>query len=149
MGPLFIKELQNVFATPFLFPTLSIACRYIIKPIPLSVYFTTKIMVLPFRSPLKLIFASFLFTVAGALTSSGQDLYTADGILLGNQKVFIDACVQGAQEKTIDVKGVKFNMERYCSCMATELMPRLNSDAIIAAVEQNNMEKLGKKRSKT
>lgn len=112
------------------------------KQIPLRVYFTTFIMVYPYASPLVKVFTALILSWSIVPFAVAQDLYTADGLLLGDQQVFIDACVQGAQEKTIDLQGVTFNMERYCSCMATELMPKLNSDEIIKAVENNSMEKL-------
>ncbi len=74
--------------------------------------------------------------------SNCQNILSKDGISLGNRNEFISSCVKSANQTTIKFKGIEIQTTKYCSCIADNLIPTLNSKEIIKAVKENKMKEL-------
>ena len=77
-----------------------------------------------------------------SLAVFSQDIYTKDGVKLGDRSVFINSCVKGFEKETIDLNGITVNKNNYCSCVCDNLMPKLTSTEIFVAMQSNDMQSL-------
>lgn len=83
-----------------------------------------------------------LFVVVFVNSSNAQELLTRDSMSLGSRSAFIEGCVEGAEEEIINMKGLQINAKRYCNCVADELIPRIHSFELMAALQENDFESL-------
>ncbi|MBM77996.1 MAG: hypothetical protein CL846_05900 [Crocinitomicaceae bacterium] len=70
---------------------------------------------------------------------SAQDVYTKDGIKLGDRSEFINSCIGGFEKETINLKGITINKKNYCSCMCDNLMPQITSEEILHFMKNNDI----------
>ena len=71
-----------------------------------------------------------------------QQIYTSDNKYLGNKDEFVSSCIKGAQEKTVNLKGVEINIKQYCSCICDNLIPTLHSKEIEQATSKEKLAEL-------
>ena len=76
-----------------------------------------------------------------SLVSFGQNIKSKDGITLGKRSDFVKGCVEGT-EKSLKIGTNQVSGEKFCSCMADNLIPELYSYEILQAVTNNNFEEL-------
>lgn len=86
---------------------------------------------------MKLIVAlSIVFT---SYFSFSQDVLTKDGVSMGKRSTFMELCTSGVDDRVMDIKGVKIEAKKYCSCVVDNLVPTLHSAEIMAAYEEGKM----------
>jgi hypothetical protein len=72
-----------------------------------------------------------------------QQIYTKDGVSLGERETLVKACADGASEETeMEFEGVTVNFETMCGCMMDELIPRVTAAEFMVAAQQDAMEQL-------
>lgn len=71
-----------------------------------------------------------------------QIVKTKDGVKLGKRSDFISACTQGADNKLMQINGLKIETEKYCTCVCDNLIPELDSKDMNNAMRENNLAKL-------
>lgn len=74
----------------------------------------------------KLVALLFVFVFVCAQANS-QNVYTKDGMLIGDKKELVKSCVEGGKDAALEISGVKINVEDYCSCIMGEVMSSLTS----------------------
>ena len=72
------------------------------------------------------------------IANSGDALYTKDEMYIGRRSKMIQACTDAA-ENEVDFNGITLNANKYCSCVCDELIPKLYSWEMEAAVKNNTM----------
>ena len=70
--------------------------------------------------------------------ANGQMIMTKDSVMLGDRSIFISGCVEGVEEKIIQINGIKIDAKAYCTCLAEKLIPRLYSYEIEEAMSNEN-----------
>lgn len=80
----------------------------------------------------------FIFFFTNILLS--QMITTADGMEIGDRKAFINACTAEAEKKTMEFKGIKVLADNYCSCMADQLLPSIQSSDFLEASVNGSLE---------
>lgn len=86
-------------------------------------------------------FSHFLIIAIFCLSSFSfaQKIYTKDGVFIGVEEDFIDACVESSQNKSIEFAGKMVGMESYCYCAVTKIFTNITSDELVAASSQDKM----------
>jgi clan AA aspartic protease (TIGR02281 family) len=61
---------------------------------------------------------------------SAQNIYTKDGVSLGNRNDLIKNCAKDTEKEISDVPGLSLDPEVYCSCIFDIIIPRYTSDEL-------------------
>lgn len=73
----------------------------------------------------------------------GQNLYTSDGIYIGQKDELISRCVKGFSGNSVNLNGANVEVYQYCSCVIGNVYPNISSDDIITYMsEENGFEKI-------
>jgi clan AA aspartic protease (TIGR02281 family) len=74
--------------------------------------------------------------------SFSQNVYSKDGVSLGDKKIIVDACIIGFNSQLEGFDKIKFKPEKYCSCVCDNLIPTLHSEELNNAIFNNNFDEL-------
>ena len=67
-----------------------------------------------------ILFLAFTFI---SMVSYGQNLYSKDGKLLGDQNKLITNCSNGVNAKSIEINNLTIDSKNYCKCVITNIFP--------------------------
>ena len=88
------------------------------------------------------VFSVFVLSMLFCTRACAQTIRSKDGVSLGDRKDFIDACVEGANEATINLNGVEMNATSYCSCVCDLILPRIMASDLLEAKSQADILKV-------
>ena len=72
-------------------------------------------------------------------TGEAQDIYSKDGVFLGDGKEFFDECVKSAKDSMMTVNGISMNIEAYCQCCRENAFQQMMSNEIMEALEKDQL----------
>jgi len=84
----------------------------------------------------------FILALSSATISNSQMVKSKDGVSLGDRKIFIQTCTQGAENQKMNVKGIEIEAEKYCACVCDNLIPTINSWEMEEAVKSGKLMEL-------
>lgn len=68
-----------------------------------------------------------------------QKIHTKDGVFIGMEEDFINACVESSQNRFVEFAGQTVGMEAYCYCAVTKIFANITSKELFAANSEEKM----------
>jgi predicted aspartyl protease len=84
-------------------------------------------------------FFGLLFFGFNSSDAVSQKVYTKDGVFIGEQQEFIDACVESSQNRFVEFAGQTVGMEAYCYCAVSKIFANITSKELFAANSEEKM----------
>lgn len=76
------------------------------------------------------------------VSSTAQNIYFKDGVLVGKTSELIADCIEGAKNKNPESQEILLDYSKYCSCLIEEVYPKFTSDEFLRSQEYGDMAKL-------
>ncbi len=77
-----------------------------------------------------------------SLIGHPQIIKTKDGVSLGTRSDFMEGCISGIKEDTLNFNGIRINKIQYCSCVCDNLIPTLYDKEIEDAIKSDTLVQL-------
>lgn len=84
----------------------------------------------------------FVFLQIVCFLGFSQNIYTSDGVYLGDKSQMIKECVEGAGGDVIDFYGMEIDTKYYCECIIENIFVKATSDELKDASRNNALDQL-------